>query len=64
MEERKGGRGNSLDRCATSGKKRKPNRGRTKREEGEIGFPKDLCAILENCRDVSVKHKFSINLKP
>jgi hypothetical protein len=30
----------------------------------EIGFPKDICTNLENCRDLSVKHKFHINLKP
>jgi hypothetical protein len=27
-------------------------------------FPKDLYVILENCRDLSIKHKFSINLEP
>jgi hypothetical protein len=48
---------------AASGR-RKPNRRRTEREEGELGFPKDLCVNLENCRDLSVKHKFHINLKP
>jgi hypothetical protein len=45
--------------AGASGRRRKPNRRRTEREEGEIGFPKDLCAILENCRDLSVKHNFS-----
>jgi hypothetical protein len=25
------------------------------RGEGEIGLPKDLCANLENCRDLLVK---------
>jgi hypothetical protein len=49
--------------AAASGR-RKPNRRRTEREEGEIGFPKDLCANLENCRDLSIKYKFHINLKP
>jgi hypothetical protein len=36
-----------------------------KKNIGERGmeFPKDLCAILENCRDLSVKHKFPITLK-
>jgi hypothetical protein len=34
------------------------------REEGGMDFPKDLFANLENCRDLSVKHKFLINLKP
>jgi hypothetical protein len=55
VEEREGD-------AAASGR-RKPNRRRTEREEGEIGFPKDLCANLENCSDLSVKHKFLINLK-
>jgi hypothetical protein len=32
--------------------------------EGGMDFPKDLCVILENCRGLSVKHKFHINLKP
>jgi hypothetical protein len=45
--------------AAASGRRRKPNGRRTEREEGEIGFPKDLCSILENCRDLSVKHNFS-----
>jgi hypothetical protein len=33
-------------------------RERKNREEREIELPKDLCAILENCRDLSVKHNF------
>jgi hypothetical protein len=45
------------------GRKRKGAR-KKKNREGEKGFPKDLCANLENCRDLSVKHKFLINLKP
>jgi hypothetical protein len=40
------------------------NRERKNRGGRELGFPKDLCVILENCRDLSVKHKFHINLKP
>jgi hypothetical protein len=39
-------------------------RGRTEREEREKGFPKDLCANLENCRDLSVKHNFSLIENP
>jgi hypothetical protein len=39
-------------------------RDKKNREEGEKGFPKDLCANLENCRDLSVMYKFLINLKP
>jgi hypothetical protein len=37
----------------------KKNRG-----EREIGFPKDLCVNSENCKRLSIKHKFHINLKP
>jgi hypothetical protein len=36
-------------------KRRKSNRERTEREEGELGFPKDLCVNLENCRGSFVK---------
>jgi hypothetical protein len=28
---------------------------RKRREEGQMKFLKDLCAISENCRDLSVK---------
>jgi hypothetical protein len=44
--------------------KRKGARIRKNREEGQMEFPKDLCAISENYRDLSVKHNFLINLKP
>jgi hypothetical protein len=27
-------------------------------EEGGMDFPKDFCAISENCRDLSVKQNF------
>jgi hypothetical protein len=30
----------------------------TEREEGGMDFPKDLCAISENHRDLSVKQNF------
>jgi hypothetical protein len=36
-------------------KKKKSARERKNRGEGEIGLPKDLCANLENCRDLLVK---------
>jgi hypothetical protein len=36
-------------------KKRKSSRIRESREEGQVGFPKGLYAISENCRDLSVK---------
>jgi hypothetical protein len=39
-------------------------RERKNREGREIELPNNLCAILENCRDLSVKHEFHINLKP
>jgi hypothetical protein len=51
--------------CATGGEERnriRKNRVRKNRGEREIGFPKDLCVISENCRDLFVKHKFLINL--
>jgi hypothetical protein len=41
------------------GAREKRNRG-----EREKRLLKDLCANLENYRDLSVKHKFLINLKP
>jgi hypothetical protein len=45
--------------------KRKGSREKKNREEKEKwNSPKDLCANLENCRDLSIKHKFHINLKP
>jgi hypothetical protein len=34
------------------------------RGERENRFPKDLYAILENCRGSSVKPKFPVDLKP
>jgi hypothetical protein len=40
------------------------NRERKNRGGREIEFPKDLCVNLENYRDLSVKYKFHINLKP
>jgi hypothetical protein len=44
---------------APPGKKRKGRkRGRIEREEREIELPKDLCIILGNCRDLSIKHNF------
>jgi hypothetical protein len=51
-----GGRGKKIpgQRCRRWGK-RKDARERENREEGEIGLPKDLCANLENCRDLLVK---------
>jgi hypothetical protein len=33
-------------------------------EKENLNSLKDLCANLENCRDLSVKYKFLINLKP
>jgi hypothetical protein len=60
VEERKG-RERERDRCR---RWRIKQRERKNREEREIGLPKDLCANLENYRDLFVKHKFLINLKP
>jgi hypothetical protein len=62
MEKRKGGRGKG-DAAASGGRKgdarEKRNRG-----EREKRLPKDLCSISKNCRGLSVKYKFHINLKP
>jgi hypothetical protein len=66
-EQRERGRKEDLDGVA-GGRRRRPDKARTERgkteEEGGMKFPKDLCANLENYRDLSVKHKFLINLKP
>jgi hypothetical protein len=45
-------------------RKDKAERERKNRKEVGMKFPKDLCANLENYRDLSVKCKFLINLKP
>jgi hypothetical protein len=63
MEKRMGGRGKG-DAAASGGRKEGNAREKRNRGEREKRLPKDLCAILENCRDLSVKHKFHINLKP
>jgi hypothetical protein len=42
------------------GRKRKGAREKRKGEEREKGLSKDLCVNLENCRDLSVKHNFSL----
>jgi hypothetical protein len=39
-------------------------RERKNRGEREMELPKDLCANSENYKGLSVKHKFSIDLKP
>jgi hypothetical protein len=39
---------------------KKNGRERKNRGGREIEFPKDLCVNLENCRDLSVKHNFSL----
>jgi hypothetical protein len=60
--------GGPPDRGATRGRRghqvEEEQREGKNKGEGEKGFPKDLCANLENCRVLSVKHKFHINLKP
>jgi hypothetical protein len=60
---KKGGRGSR--RSAACGeerekgvRKRIEQREKKNRGEREIGFPKDLCVNLENCRDLSVKKNF------
>jgi hypothetical protein len=44
--------------AAASDWRKKSNRRRTEIEEGGMDFPKDLHAILEDCRDLSVKKNF------
>jgi hypothetical protein len=52
------------------GRKREGHQGRIKQREKknrggrEIELHKDLCANLENCRDLSVKYKFSLIYNP
>jgi hypothetical protein len=41
-------------------KRRKSNRERTGREEGELGFPKDLYVNSENYEGLSVKQNFPL----
>jgi hypothetical protein len=59
MRERGGGRDGDEDGAAGEEKKRGA-RIRESREERQMEFPKGLYAILENYRDLSVKHKFSL----
>jgi hypothetical protein len=66
VEEREGGRGKAPGkRRRRWKKKRKRCQGERQNRERRKGnrLPKDLSAILENCKDLSVKHKFLINLK-
>jgi hypothetical protein len=62
MEKRMGGRGKG-DAVPSGGRKEGNAREKRNRGEREKTLPKDLCAISENCRGLSVKHKFYINLK-
>jgi hypothetical protein len=48
--------------CAAGGEER--DRIRKSREEGQVGFSKGVCIISENCRDLFVKPKFPVDLKP
>jgi hypothetical protein len=45
-------------------RKRKGARKKRNRGERERRLPKDLCANSENCRDLSVKHNFSLIYNP
>jgi hypothetical protein len=62
-EERVGGMDKDGD-VLPVGRKRKGARKKRSRGERERRLPKDLCTISKNCRDLSVKHKFLINLQP
>jgi hypothetical protein len=55
VEIRMGARERDADGGEKEGAREKRNRG-----EREKGFPKDLCVNLENCRDLFVKHNFSL----
>jgi hypothetical protein len=59
-QQREGGRKGSAARGEKKGDAREGIRQRKKknREERELELPKDLCAILENCRDLLVKQNF------
>jgi hypothetical protein len=46
------------------GEKGRRRQGKRNRGGREKELPKDLCVKSENCRGLSVKHRFSINLKP
>jgi hypothetical protein len=60
MEERKGNREREREREMPPVEEKRSVREKKNRREGEKGFPKDLCTNLENCRDLSVKHNFSL----
>jgi hypothetical protein len=58
-----------LDRAAVPpvGRKRGGDAKRGDKAEGEeryMEFPKGLCVISENCRDLFIKPKFPVDLKP
>jgi hypothetical protein len=56
--------GEKEDAAASGGRKEGDAREKRNRGEREKRLPKDLCAILDNCKGLSVKHKFHIDLKP
>jgi hypothetical protein len=67
VEERKRereGKNRDGDEDGAAGEKKRGARIRESRGERHMEFSKDLCAISENCRGLSVKHKFPIKLKP
>jgi hypothetical protein len=50
-----------LDGAAAGGeRKRRGAREKRNRGEREKRLPKDLCVILENCGDLSIKYNFSL----
>jgi hypothetical protein len=51
--------GEKEDAAASGGRKEVDAREKRNRGERENRLPKDLCAISENCRDLSIKHSFS-----
>jgi hypothetical protein len=61
VEERERGRKEAFGwSCRRWGKKKKGRQGEETEEKMEWNSPKDLCVKLENYRDLSIKHKFSL----
>jgi hypothetical protein len=62
LEERVDGRERKKWYCWWEKEKKAPDkdRGGTEKEEGGLEFPKDLYAISENHRDLSVKQNFPL----
>jgi hypothetical protein len=60
VEERERGRKEAFGWSCRRGEKKRGARITESRGERQMEFPKDLCAIWENCRGLSIKHNFSL----